>query len=160
MDHVERDRRVARAGNNARLRDVFAAEHTHRRVGVAVTRVARLAALAVEKALHATQEGHELVVVALVEAPVVAGVLVDDLAPRRRLAQVAQHLPRRAPRLTGGALERQHAQRPQQHLAQVAHRERLGALGLRVHGRGVDTLHRQLSLCSSVTLRRVPAATS
>ena len=131
MHHLERHRCVAGPRHDLHRGDVAAAEHPHRRAAGRVAAAALAASLAIEEALHVGQEGDELVVVPLLEAARLALVLVDVFAPRRRVAQIAQQLPGRTAfdgvvAHSGG----NQPQRPEQHLAQVAHQHGLGRRGI------------------------------
>ncbi len=118
---LQRDRRVAGPRHDAHRGDVAAAEHPHRRVG------GRVAAAALRRALRRTGSAARTAGSSRTRCsgarwkpPAAAGVFVDDLAPRRGVAHVAQQLPRR--RCTSSpATPRHQAQRPQQGLPQVAH---------------------------------------
>ena len=136
MDDLQGDRRVAGPRHDAHRRDVAAPEHAHRRAGGRVAAAALGAALAVQEALHIRQEADELVVVALLKAAGAAVVLVDVLAPGRRVAHVAQQLPRRAAsHIVVGHAGRYQPERPEQHLLQMPDGHRGPALGLRRNAR-------------------------
>ena len=124
MDDIQRHRRVAIAGSDTHLGDIATAEHPHRRPGIRRAAVLR-APLAVQELLHVGQEGHELVVVPLLEDAALDLQIVLHLAPRRSLAHVAQHLPRPLLR-PQRTRPRQQPQRPQQGEAEMLHR-RLGS---------------------------------
>ena len=131
VHHLQRDRSVADARDDAHRGDVVAAEDAHRRAGGRVAAAALRAPFAVEEALHVRQEADELVVVTLVEAAGGAVVLVEVLAPRRRIAHRTQRLPgRRRRAVVLRHARRDQAQRPEQRLAQVPHDHLLPAVGI------------------------------
>jgi len=87
---VQVDGRIALAQRHARAANIMAAEHPHGRTRCLVGVRPRGPAFPVQELLHIGQEGHEFVVMPLVELVRRAGVFVHHFAPWRCVAHLLQ----------------------------------------------------------------------
>ena len=156
---VKDQRRLAGARRQPHRRHIVPAEYPHRRRArpvravILATRIFMLlAALAVQKALHVGQEGHELVVVALLELRRIAGEFIEYLMPRAVRAAGLENFPVALDLAAG--VQRQQLQRPQQNLPELPHARDFTAR-LAEHGRTLEKGGRRQSMPGR---RRSPSA--
>ena len=127
----------------AHPRDIAAAEHADTRLAVAL-RGFLPDVRAVEEALHVGQEGHELLVVTLLEFQRVTRVLVVHLAPWTFCSQRLERLPMTLHLDTRP--ERHELQRPEQNLAEMTHDDGCGCFAHQFRPRPGSAAVRHLSL--------------
>ncbi len=127
-------RRIVAGEEDAGLGDVAAPKYAHRPQAFIFVALS----LAVEKALHVGQEGHELLVMAFAEILRVIGELVGHFGPTAR-RDLLQQLPMALDLLP--ARMRDQLYRPQYDLAKLQHTRRQWECGSRQHAAGQGCSH-------------------